>query len=117
MSNSKLLKFSKSDEPREEIVSNIDNTPWQVLVVDDDEAIHEVTRLVLKTLTFDRRSLELTHAYSAQEAQELLSKPNQFAVLLLDVVMENEHAGLDLVTYIRNVLKNQFCDYQGNLTV
>lgn len=91
-----------------ETPDNLKASHWHILVVDDDQAIHDVTKLVLSNFQFENRPLKLTHAHSAKEAQDLLEKDNNFAVLLLDVVMETEHAGLDLVRYIRNVIKNQF---------
>ncbi|SFV10755.1 HD domain-containing phosphohydrolase [Pseudoduganella namucuonensis] len=79
---------------------------WQVLVVDDEVSVHQVTQLVMSDFTFDGRPLRFTHCYSAAEARAALSRPNQFALILLDVVMESEHAGLDLVKHIREELGN-----------
>ena len=81
---------------------------WSVLVVDDDQAIHDVTSLILDNYVFDGKRLKLTHAYSGTQAKALLKRDNQFAVILLDVVMESDHAGLDLVDYIRKDLNNHF---------
>jgi len=108
--NGKLLKFAskKSQITKVEKKEQFSDNPWHVLVVDDDEAIHDVTRLVLSNFHFDNRPLQLFFAYSALEARELLEQPNDFSILLLDVVMETDHAGLDLVSHIRNVIKNQF---------
>jgi diguanylate cyclase (GGDEF)-like protein len=78
--------------------------PWPILVVDDDHDIHLSTRLALKNTTLLGRPLALTHAYSAHEAFELLLKRHDFAIILLDVVMENDFAGLDLVAKIRGIL-------------
>lgn len=80
--------------------------PWKVLVVDDEEGVHQVTKLALKHFTFDKRELLLLHAYSAEEALELLGEHADIAVILLDVVMESEHAGLKLVHIIRRELRN-----------
>ena len=80
--------------------------PWHVLVVDDEPAVHEVTKLVMAGFEMDGRPLEFTHCYSAEEARQVLSQPNDFALILLDVVMETEHAGLDLAKHIRDVIKN-----------
>ncbi len=103
---SQLLKFASasSQQPPKADTQN----PWHVLVVDDDESIHEVSRLILSDFQFEQRPVVLTHAYSAAQAKTLLCQANEFAVLLLDVVMESEHSGLDLVTYIRNELNNHF---------
>lgn len=80
--------------------------PWQVLIVDDEASVHQVTHLVMADFSFDGRPVQFTDCYSAAEARELLAKPNDFALILLDVVMEHEHAGLDLVRYIREELRN-----------
>jgi response regulator RpfG family c-di-GMP phosphodiesterase len=80
--------------------------PWDILIVDDEKSVHQVTELVMGDFTFDGRPLRFTHCYSAAEARALLDKPNQFALILLDVVMESEHAGLDLVRHIREELGN-----------
>ncbi len=79
---------------------------WKVLVVDDEEQVHSVTRLALKKFSFDEKPLELLTAYSAQEAQTLLQQHHDTAVILLDVVMESDHAGLELVRYVRQNLQN-----------
>ncbi|MEO0374515.1 MAG: response regulator, partial [Cyanobacteria bacterium P01_A01_bin.17] len=83
-------------------------TPWKILVVDDERQVHEVTRLALKNFTFENRALEIISAYSGQEAQAMLNQHPDTAVLLLDVVMETSQAGLELVKYIRENLHNLF---------
>ncbi|MFC4656001.1 DUF3369 domain-containing protein [Rheinheimera marina] len=75
--------------------------PWRVLVVDDDEFIHQVTELVLSSFRFEQRPLELVRAYSAAEAIAILENDRDFAVALVDVVMETDDAGLQLVKHIR----------------
>jgi response regulator RpfG family c-di-GMP phosphodiesterase len=81
-------------------------TPWQVLVVDDDPAVHEVTKLVMAGFEMDGRTLEFSHCYSSAEARETLAARNDIALILLDVVMETDHAGLALARYIREELRN-----------
>lgn len=80
--------------------------PWKVLVVDDDIDIHEITELTLKRLVFDEKGLKFIHAYSASEAKIKLIDHSDIAVALLDVVMEEDTAGLDLVRFIREEFKN-----------
>lgn len=82
------------------------NPPWQVLIVDDEPAVHEVTKLVMAGFEMDGRPLQFTHCYSARDAHQVLSNPNEFALILLDVVMETETAGLDLAKQIREVIGN-----------
>lgn len=85
--------------------SNIDTTiykVWNILIVDDDEEIHTVTRLALSDLIVNDRKLNFLHAYSAKEAKTLLHDYGKtIAIILLDVVMETDDAGFDVVRYIR----------------
>jgi CheY-like chemotaxis protein len=100
-----VLEFM--DEPDETEVDPIKNLlPWRVLVVDDEVDIHHITNITLNKRTILGRSLNIVHAYSAKEAREILKESSEFAVILLDVVMETEDAGLLLATYIRHVQKN-----------
>ncbi|MFE8699837.1 DUF3369 domain-containing protein [Cytobacillus sp. FJAT-54145] len=62
--------------------------------------------MVLNDVTFDGKGLSFVHAYSAKEAKRLLTEHGDIAVVLLDVVMETDDAGLQVVEYIRKSLKN-----------
>ena len=87
---------------------NLLEHPWKILIVDDEQSIHDVTRLALKGIRFQHREVMLMHAYSGQECIDQLKEHSDIALILLDVVMETEHAGLDAVKYIRNELGNRF---------
>lgn len=81
--------------------------PWRVLLVDDDEQMHQITKLALSGFIFQDRQLELITALSGEEAKVILDSTPDIAIALIDVVMETEHAGLDLVRYIRDKLDNK----------
>ncbi len=76
--------------------------PWVVLVVDDDQDVHDSTRIALDGERVIGRQLKLLHAYSAGQARQLLASKAEIAVLLLDVVMETDDAGLRLALEIRD---------------
>ena len=78
--------------------------PWKLLVVDDDPEVHGVTRFVLRDLRVFGRPIRFLHADNAQQAREHLRHHPDIAVALLDVVMETDQAGLELVQYIRDDL-------------
>ena len=82
--------------------------PWKVLIVDDEADIHDITTLALKRFTLDDKSLRFFHAYSAEEAKDVLSKETDIALIFLDVVMETDDAGLTLAHWIRKTLNNHF---------
>ncbi|MDG4552414.1 MAG: EAL domain-containing protein [Candidatus Contendobacter sp.] len=97
-----LLDWNDAEPPQASQSANA--SPWKLLVVDDDPEVHSVTRFVLHDLRIFDRPLRLLHAHSAQEARERLRQHPDIAVALVDVVMETDQAGLDLVEYIRNQL-------------
>ena len=63
--------------------------------------------MALRDFSFLQHKLQFISAYSAAEARDILSKNNGIALILLDVVMETDDAGLVLVRYIREQLQNQ----------
>ncbi|MFZ6820149.1 bifunctional diguanylate cyclase/phosphodiesterase [Undibacterium sp. Ji22W] len=77
---------------------------WRVMIIDDDPDVHSATMFALGNLEIQNRSLSFLHAYSATEAREILAHESNIAVILLDVVMEQEDAGLTLVNYVRKTL-------------
>ncbi|CAM4249319.1 response regulator [Pseudoalteromonas byunsanensis] len=96
------ILFSSDEEP-EEVVAK---PPWKVLLVDDEEDIHQISKLVLAQMQFDSRGITFLHAYSGEQAKEVLSEHNDIALILLDVVMETAEAGLDFAKYVRERAQN-----------
>lgn len=92
------------DEPDVEVVS--DTEPYQVLIVDDEEEIHTITKMALSEFKLDGRPLSFNSAYSGSEAKKVLRERDDIAMTLLDVVMEDDHAGLEVARWIRQDLKN-----------
>lgn len=80
--------------------------PWPILVVDDDPDVLAITKLVLGRWDVAGRPLAMVTAKSAEEARGILAGRSDFALALLDVVMETDHAGLELVQHIRDELGN-----------
>ena len=83
---------------------------WNILVVDDEPDVLAVTRLALRDVKVYGLPVKIYTASSKAEAIELLKGPLTLqgssepivAVALVDVVMENDRAGLELCNYIRN---------------
>ncbi|MEG1323536.1 MAG: response regulator [Janthinobacterium sp.] len=80
--------------------------PWRVLIVDDDVDVHVVTKFALSQASFQGRRLSFLHAYSGAEALALLRSTPDIAVVLLDVIMETQDAGLQVARQIREELHN-----------
>ncbi|MES2299218.1 MAG: PAS domain-containing protein [Pseudomonadota bacterium] len=84
-----------------------DAAPWRVLVVDDDVDVHVVTKFALSNASFQGRRLSFLHAYSGKEALSILKETSDVALVLLDVIMETDDAGLRVAREIRSDLHNE----------
>jgi len=79
---------------------------YKILIVDDDAEVHSFTKLALKSFMYKGKGVDFISAYSAAEAKQVLNKINDIAVMLLDVVMESNSAGLEVVEYTRREILN-----------
>ena len=80
---------------------------WTVLIVDDDHSIHELTHLVFRNRVIESRPIHFVSAYSGQEAKSILAERQDICVAIVDVIMEDDQAGLDLIRWIRQELNNK----------
>ena len=87
-----------------EVENQVD--PWRVLIVDDDETVHNITKSVLKKQEIDGRGLKFFSAFSGRQAVEMMSELEDISIILLDVVMESNEAGLEACRRIRKELNN-----------
>lgn len=103
--DSEEIVFAGEDE--QSPINRSDGTgPWKILIVDDEPEVHNVTKMVLDGMSFDGRSLAFLSAYSGKEAVDILSSERDIAMVLLDVVMETEDAGLRVAQEVRDTLGN-----------
>ncbi len=100
-----IFKDEDEQEPAKDSV--VSRKKWRILVIDDDDSVHQVTKLVLANADIENRPIEITSVYSSEEAKTILEKDDSFCMAFVDVVMETDHAGLELVEWIRKDLKNQ----------
>lgn len=102
-----LLSFADDSSgvvPRRRTSDN----PWKILIADDDDAVHSISRMVLRDFEFEGRGLVFISAHSGLETQRMVEAHPDAAILLLDVVMESDNAGLDVVRHVRDVMRNRF---------
>lgn len=106
--NGQKLFSDDQEDKSQEVIKKEENGKdyWNVLVVDDEEDIHSVTRLSLKGFVHLDKEIKFFHAYSGVEAKAILKENHDIALILLDVVMETNHAGLEVVKYVRSELNN-----------
>ncbi len=92
----------KKSSPKSEMKERI-----KVIIADDEEEVHVVTRFVLKDYEYQGRKLEFLSAYSGNEAKALLQAHADAALILLDIVMEQDDSGLHVAKFIRENIKNK----------
>ena len=76
-------------------------SPWVLLIVDDEPQVHEATTLTLRRGRVANRPFRFLHAHSAAQAREIILSEPQIDLVLLDVMMETRDAGLKLVKELR----------------
>ena len=97
--------FLFAEEPEQ--VEQTLHGSWKILIVDDEPEVHAVTKLALSDFTFQGKNLSFFSAYSGAEARQLIAQHPDAAIMLLDVVMETDDAGLLVARYIREQLHNE----------
>lgn len=79
--------------------------PWKVVIADDDEEIHTITKLALNDYRYLNQPIEFIDSYSKSETLNILRSHNDIALVLLDVVMDEPNSGLQIVKFIRETLR------------
>jgi CheY-like chemotaxis protein len=89
-------------------------TEFHVVLVDDEPDVHDISRLAMRSFRVYGLPIRLHSAASKAEGIEVLNgltlgRPDMSiaSVALIDVVMETDHAGLDLCQYIREEMQNR----------
>ncbi len=103
----KIIRRKTTDSQPARVSSAAVSASWSILVVDDEPDVHAITKLALSHFVFAGRGLEIFSAASAAQARTLLQQQPNIVVAMIDVVMETDDAGLQLVDFIRNQLNNQ----------
>jgi EAL domain-containing protein (putative c-di-GMP-specific phosphodiesterase class I)/CheY-like chemotaxis protein/GGDEF domain-containing protein len=101
MSELELFHFSESS-----IVDKAAAAAWKVLSVEDDLTYQASLVYSLQDLVVYERPVQILTANSVSEAADVISRNSDISVILLDVVMEEDDAGLRLASTIREVLGN-----------
>ncbi len=79
---------------------------WTIIIADDDPEVHAMTKIVLKGIIFEKKSIKMLNAYSGHETKQLVKDHPEAQIILLDVVMEKDNSGIEVIKYIREILHN-----------
>ena len=97
------LNFYKEEKSISETIGT-----WKILIADDEEDVHILTKTVLKNFIYKDKSLEFISAYNSEQTLDILKNNDDIVLVLLDVIMESDDAGLQVVKKIRETLNNQY---------
>src|SRR6478672_1408300 len=105
------LTFAEEDEDlffvEADTINQTSESGWKILIVDDELQIHQIPKLALHDFLFDGQTITFLSAYSAEAAKQMIAEHPDTALILLDVIMETESAGLEVVKFIRDILGNK----------
>tara|TARA_R110000737_G_C14617647_1_gene492271 strand:+ start:587 stop:1510 length:924 start_codon:yes stop_codon:yes gene_type:complete len=93
---------------QEDIPQRPSLSPWKVVIVDDDPEVHKITQLSLSDFKFEGKEIKFVNLYSGGEAKQYFLENNDVALVLLDVVMESDDAGLKVADFLRKELQNSY---------
>lgn len=98
-----------------------DNDSWVVYVTDDDKGTLKSTKAALENYTYNGKRLKLYFFKNAADTIASLELINP-AVILLDIVMENDRSGFTVIDYLRDYQKNDLtqiivCTGQAGKTI
>lgn len=79
---------------------------WKVLVVDDDRDIHALTSILFGDMAHEGLKVKFIYADSVDSACEIIKKEKNMALLLLDMVMGDRDAGIQVMDYLRTTCEN-----------
>src|SRR5687767_4236308 len=80
--------------------------PCKAAIVAYEPEAHPATLLARAPTFCSNRNIDFLSAHSAAAARDLLARHPDAALVLLDVVMETDDSGLELIKYIREQLCN-----------
>lgn len=78
----------------------------KILLVNDDQDAHRLSRMALRSLTYGGRGIEILNARSGEHAVEVLHTTPNVAVILLDATAEADGCSLETCERIRNEMGN-----------
>jgi len=97
------LIFAKDDSTS---IEKKEQETWKIIIADDEDGVHQITKMVLSDFELFGKKIEFISTFSGEETKRAISENPDTALILLDVVMETDDAGLKVAKYIREELKN-----------
>ncbi len=104
-----MIKFAEDAEPeaiKDPEAGTGKSRSWKVMIVDDEQSIHDITQVCLKGFVFKGRKISFLDAFSGSQARQMIRENPDTAFIMADVVMETRDSGLKFIRFVREDLKN-----------
>lgn len=79
---------------------------WKIVIIDDEEGVYDVIKLMLKIFNFEDCLVEFLLVYSGEEGFIFFREILDIVLVFVDVVMEIDDVGLKFVDVICNEFNN-----------
>jgi len=76
---------------------------FKILIVDDSKLVHVQIKDMLSNLDFEGRHIELDDAFGYEDFRKAY-EPGKYALILTDLVMEEDISGIKVINHIRHEL-------------
>jgi len=79
---------------------------WKILIAHKQKQIHSMIIQFLNDFIFQGIGLVFLNAFSDKEVKIVLNENPDISVLILDIMLEKENYGFEIVKYIREIINN-----------
>jgi len=78
----------------------------KVMIVDDSKTVHAELSSILSEINLDGKSLDIEHTYGYEEFKKIFV-PEKYALVITDLVMETDDAGIKVINHIRHTCNDK----------
>ncbi|WP_448384906.1 HD domain-containing phosphohydrolase [Fervidobacterium sp.] len=78
----------------------------KVMIVDDSKTVHAELSSILSELSWNGKNLDIEHTYGYEEFKKIFV-PEKYALVITDLVMESDDAGIKVINHIRHTCNDK----------
>lgn len=78
----------------------------KVMIVDDSKTVHSELSSILSEISWNEKNLDIEHTYGYEEFKKIFV-PEKYALVITDLVMESDDAGIKVINHIRHTCNDK----------